>query len=171
VQSICEINQKCHKVFSLGRAYSSFLFGSRNFPPTGKRVAIFSPKDRKVERKQVIFGSLTMEAADCTLGPLSVPILGSNCLINRGYMVHHIYKYLCNAHPHCKKSLSFFLSTAGLSLTKLSLAGNNLIILWPGRIALIQPHFTYLAVISAIWNSSIQTLLWYCISRWSLQLP
>jgi hypothetical protein len=29
---------------------------------------------------------------------------------------------------HCKKRLSFFLSLAGMSLTKLSLAGNNLII-------------------------------------------
>ncbi len=45
-------------------------------------MAIASPKDRKVERKQDIFGSLTMEAADCALGPLSAPILGSNRLIN-----------------------------------------------------------------------------------------
>ncbi len=30
--------------------------------------------------------------------------------------------------PHCRKRLSFFPSPAGMSLTKLSLAGNNLII-------------------------------------------
>ncbi len=80
VHSICEIDQKCHTVCSLGRAYSSFLFGSRNFRQQA-RVVIASPKDRKDERKQVIFGSLTMEAADCAR-PLSDPILGSNRLIN-----------------------------------------------------------------------------------------
>jgi hypothetical protein len=32
---------------------------------------------------------------------------------------------------HCKKRLAIFLSPAGMSLTKLSLAGNNLII--PGQ--------------------------------------
>ncbi len=77
VRSICEIDKKFHKVCSLGRAYSSFLFGSRNFHQQA-RVVIASAK----ERKQVIYGSLTIEAADCALGPLSAPILGSNRLIN-----------------------------------------------------------------------------------------
>jgi hypothetical protein len=43
---------------------------------------------------------------------------------------YKLLKYLCGWHQpslHCKKRLSFFLSLAGMSLTKLSLAGNNLI--------------------------------------------
>ncbi len=40
-------------------------------------------------------------------------------------------KYRLNIHLHCKKSLAIFPSPAGMSLTKLSLAGNNLII--PGH--------------------------------------
>jgi hypothetical protein len=38
---------------------------------------------------------------------------------------------------HCKKRLSFFPSPAGMSLTKLSLAGNNLINNSPGRVWLV----------------------------------
>jgi hypothetical protein len=38
---------------------------------------------------------------------------------------------------HCKKRLSFFPSPAGLSLTKLSLARNNLIFSRPGRVWLV----------------------------------
>ncbi len=37
---------------------------------------------------------------------------------------------------HCKKRLSIFLSSAGMSMTKLSLAGNNLII--PVRQSLVS---------------------------------
>ncbi len=52
------------------------------------------------------------------------------------------FSYLSRPAPpigstHCKKWLSFFPSPAGMSLTILSLVGNNLIITRPGRVWLV----------------------------------
>ncbi len=49
-------------------------------------------------------------------------------------MINIICAQLCKVHIHCKKRLAVFLSTAGMSLTRLSLAGN-----YPGLENLIIP--------------------------------
>ncbi len=67
----------------------------------------------------------------------SVPILYYDAMFGVGCAVASLRTFFSIVSPgyifklHCKKLLAIFPSPAGMSLTKLSLAGNNLII--PGQ--------------------------------------
>jgi hypothetical protein len=61
------------------------------------------------------------------------PLVGKYCFELVGFFSHNLSEQLVfeNVKIHCKKRLAVFLSPAGMSLTKLSLAGKYYII--PGQ--------------------------------------
>ncbi len=116
-------NPSCFVFQKTGPAYCLHVihihaFGSMIISQTGGRHTYLAQYSHHVIR---VYSCVTAD-----LPAFQARLRVSPCMVSRSRVPCRL-----NSHIHCKKMLSIFPSPAGMSCTKLSLAGNNLVI--PGQ--------------------------------------